>query len=411
MQKYLVGGAVRDLLLGKPAKDRDWVLIGATEEDIPKEWKYIAAKSFPVYLDENGDEVALARIDKKSGTGYKGFTFVTENVTLEEDLSRRDLTINSMAQDESGKIYDFFNGQEDLKNKILRHTTDSFREDPLRVFRIARFKAKYPDFKIAKETISLCREMAEETKELSGTRILLELKKAFEYDVIPFFNTLNEFGVLEIWFPELYEMQFLTTKSEYHQEDSVYLHSLMSANACIDMDSKLAALFHDIGKLSFFEKGNFYNHYEKEIVLPMIDKLTKRYLLSKKEKRSIIVGSIYHHLIHGFEKITDRKLVKNFLEREFPKNMEEFNVLLNVAKADAQGRLVLVDGKIQTPEECYDDKKNKELSNVFDAFLKARIGSKINEIDECENKDRKIKDILRKIQIESVHNSRVKNVD
>ena len=120
MQKYLVGGAVRDLLLDKPAKDKDWVLVGATKKDIPKEWRYIAAKSFPVYLDENGDEVALARIDKKSGVGYKGFTFVTENVTLEEDLSRRDLTINSMAQDESGKIYDFFNGQEDLKNKILR---------------------------------------------------------------------------------------------------------------------------------------------------------------------------------------------------------------------------------------------------------------------------------------------------
>ena len=163
MKIYLVGGAVRDKLLGIPVKDRDWVVVGSSPDEMKKKGFKQVGKDFPVFIDpKTGEEYALARTERKSGHGYTGFEFDTNsNVTLEEDLARRDLTINAIAQDEDGNLIDPFNGQEDIKNKKLRHVSDAFSEDPLRVLRVARFYAKFDDFIVVPETVDKIKEIVE----------------------------------------------------------------------------------------------------------------------------------------------------------------------------------------------------------------------------------------------------------
>lgn len=185
MKQYLVGGAVRDKLLGKEPKDRDWVIVGATQEDVDsllaQGYTQVGA-DFPVFLHpETKEEYAFARIERKVGVGYHGFEVSTESVTIEEDLARRDLTINSMAMDEDGKIVDPYGGRKDLHNRVLRHTTDAFAEDPLRVMRLARFAARFPEWRVHPSTIELCKKLTQagELNHLSIERIWTEMEKGF----------------------------------------------------------------------------------------------------------------------------------------------------------------------------------------------------------------------------------------
>lgn len=186
MKIFLVGGAVRDTLLGLTPKDNDWVIVGANEDDITKltEEGYTQVGSdFPVFLHpESGDEYALARVERKTGVGYHGFNVTADSsVTIEEDLARRDLTVNSMAMSDGGDIIDPYGGMNDLRNRVLRHTTDAFAEDPLRVLRLARFAARYHDWRVADETIELCKSIVQsgELNHLSVERVWAEMEKAF----------------------------------------------------------------------------------------------------------------------------------------------------------------------------------------------------------------------------------------
>ena len=194
MKVYLVGGAVRDKLLGIPVKEKDWVVVGSTPQEMRDKGYKQVGKDFPVFINpKTGEEYALARTERKSGHGYTGFEFDTNpNVTLEEDLARRDLTINAIAQDEDGTLIDPFNGQEDIKNKKLRHVSDAFSEDPLRVLRVARFKANLKNFEITKETLQKIEEViiSNEMKYLTGERIWLELIKS--HDPLRFFFALKD---------------------------------------------------------------------------------------------------------------------------------------------------------------------------------------------------------------------------
>lgn len=187
MQVFLVGGAVRDTLLGRQPKDQDWVIVGASQEDIDRlvaEGYTQVGSDFPVFLHpETGDEYALARVERKTGAGYHGFTVKADsNVTVEEDLARRDLTINSMAMSDGGDVIDPYGGLRDLHNRILRHTTEAFAEDPLRVLRLARFAARFSGWKVAPETIELCKQIGEagELNHLSIERVWTEMEKAFK---------------------------------------------------------------------------------------------------------------------------------------------------------------------------------------------------------------------------------------
>ena len=210
MKIYLVGGAVRDKLLGIPVKDRDWVVVGSSPDEMKKKGFKQVGKDFPVFIDpKTGEEYALARTERKSGHGYTGFEFDTNsNVTLEEDLARRDLTINAIAQDEKGKLIDPFNGQEDIKNKKLRHVSDAFSEDPLRVLRVARFYAKFNDvvndFVVVPETVDKIKEIVEsgELEHLTPERKWLEIYKTGE-DLGKFFNFLITHHARDILFPEI----------------------------------------------------------------------------------------------------------------------------------------------------------------------------------------------------------------
>ncbi len=208
MEIYLVGGAVRDQLLGRPIKERDWIVVGSTPEEMVKRGFRPVGRDFPVFLHpETKEEYALARTERKSGKGYKGFIcYAAPDVTLEEDLKRRDLTINAMAQAPDGRIIDPYHGQEDLMRKVLRHVSSAFVEDPLRVLRVARFGARYQDFSVHPDTMQLMREMVQtgELAELVPERVWVEMTKALcEPSPQRFFTILNDCGALPAIFPEL----------------------------------------------------------------------------------------------------------------------------------------------------------------------------------------------------------------
>ena len=210
MQVYLVGGAVRDTLLGRPVTERDYVVVGATPDDMLAKGFTQVGKDFPVFLHpRTNEEYALARTERKSGAGYTGFICdASSEVTLEEDLRRRDLTVNAMAQDDSGNIIDPYNGKADLENRCLRHVSQAFSEDPLRVFRAARFAARYAylDFYIAEDTIALMTSMATsgELKALSAERVWQETKRSLlEQSPEVYFSTLAKSKALPSWFMEL----------------------------------------------------------------------------------------------------------------------------------------------------------------------------------------------------------------
>lgn len=223
MKKYIVGGYTRDRLLNRQPKDKDYVLVGCTQKDIDylKSIGYEpVGKDFPVLLSPQGDEYALARVERKTGQGYNGFTVQTEGVTLEQDLSRRDLTINAIAWDPVLKVHiDPFNGKEDLNNKVLRHVSDAFKEDPLRVLRLARFAARYSDFTIHPSTDTMVKEMVKngEIDHLTTERVYVEFEKAFDEEKpSTFLKYLNTIGAMKVLLPE-----FKCTKQELELIDTI----------------------------------------------------------------------------------------------------------------------------------------------------------------------------------------------
>jgi tRNA nucleotidyltransferase (CCA-adding enzyme) len=260
MQVYLVGGAVRDRLLGRPLADRDHVVVGATPEELLAAGYRPVGKDFPVFLHpESKDEYALARTERKSGRGYHGFTFhAGPEVTLEDDLRRRDLTINAMAEDERGLVIDPYGGRRDLEARLLRHVSPAFVEDPLRVLRVARFLARYAPlgFRVADETLDLMREIARsgELEHLVPERVWQETRRALE-EPAPgaFVRVLHESGALAVVFPELAALYGTAQRAEFHPEIDAGIHQELVS----DMAARLApgdalvgwcALMHDLGK-------------------------------------------------------------------------------------------------------------------------------------------------------------------
>ena len=259
-QIYLVGGAVRDALLGLQAKERDWVVVGSTPgEMLDKGFKQVGA-SFPVFLHpKNGEEYALARTEKKQGHGYHGFNVdFHPGVTLEEDLQRRDLTINAIARDEDGSLVDPYGGQRDLEQKILRHVSDAFVEDPLRVLRVARFAARFAGFgfRVHESTIALMQEITRsgELQHLAAERIWREVELAMKTEKPSVFvSVLRECGALEVLLPEVNRLFGVPQPEKYHPEVDTGIHLLMALDVAADMSKGaanvvFAVLLHDLGK-------------------------------------------------------------------------------------------------------------------------------------------------------------------
>ncbi|GGC06691.1 multifunctional CCA protein [Oxalicibacterium flavum] len=257
LKTYVVGGAVRDALLGVPVKDRDYVVVGATPEQMLAQGYVPVGKDFPVFLHPvTHAEYALARTERKTAPGYRGFVFHTDpGVTLEEDLVRRDLTINAMAQDEQGVIVDPFGGQQDLERRLFRHVSAAFAEDPVRILRVARFAARFPEFSVADETNALMRTMVDngEADALVPERVWQELARGLmEIRPSRMFAVLRECGALQRILPELDALWGVPQPEKYHPEIDTGVHVMMvvdhAAVQGYSLPIRCAALLHDLGK-------------------------------------------------------------------------------------------------------------------------------------------------------------------
>ncbi|CAG0910476.1 unnamed protein product, partial [Cyprideis torosa] len=259
MKHYLVGGAVRDLLLGLPVADRDWVVVGSTPDAMLNAGYKAVGKDFPVFLHpDSHEQYALARLERKTGPGYHGFEFMTDSsVTLEEDLSRRDLTLNAIAQRQDGSFVDPFNGIEDINNRVLRHVSKAFVEDPVRILRVARFMARFQHlgFTIADETLALMRSMVEagEVDNLVAERVWQEMSGALSARTPDaFFQALRDCKALPVLLPEVEALFGVPQSPQWHPEIDAGVHTLMviqqASLLSADMEVRFAALCHDLGK-------------------------------------------------------------------------------------------------------------------------------------------------------------------
>lgn len=349
MQVYLVGGAVRDHLLGRPVKDNDWVVTGATPEDMIKLGYEQVGADFPVFLHpETHEEYALARTERKSGKGYQGFVCdFSSGVTLEDDLLRRDLTINAMAQADDGSIIDPHNGQADLEARLLRHVSPAFQEDPLRVLRVARFAARFADagFSVAPETLTLMKTMVEagELEHLVAERVWTETQRALlEDQPAVYFQVLRECGALAAWFPELDALFGVPQPEKYHPEIDCGRHALLSLEVSVPMSSALsvrwAALIHDLGK-ALTPDSEWPRHFghEKKGVKP-IRQLCQRLKCPNDPTSLALLSSEFHTHIHRAFELRPETLLKVFDQLDVWRKPERFEEFLLVCIADARGR-------------------------------------------------------------------------
>jgi len=377
-KKFLtVGGAARDMYRGLESNDIDKVAIGYTAEDLLSMGLEMTGKDFPVFrgshIEENA-EIALLRTERANGKGgYGGFTCETENVTIDQDLLRRDLTINAMIINEDGVFYDPLNGRADIDNKVLRHTSPAFAEDPVRVLRLARFKARFSDFSIAPETYELVLSMRNDLHSLTKERVFKEVKKALSEDKPHlFFITLHELGVLDILFPEIYQMTLVNHGNKYHMEGSIFNHVMLVlasvAKITTNLVSRYASLYHDIGKVtSFIETGTFHEHSSEDLVMELLYEVKTRYKVPNDYYKMTKFVAINHHRVLDFkEKMTMKKIIKTFNSSFFPKNESDLRCMLDAIVADTHGRIILKKGPFVTLDlfESLDALESSEYERI-----------------------------------------------
>lgn len=351
METYLVGGAVRDKLLGLPLKDRDWVVIGATPQEMESLGYKPVGKDFPVFLHpDTREEYALARTERKTAPGYKGFSFNTSvDVTLEEDLKRRDLTINAMAEDESGNLIDPFHGADDLKTGTLRHVSEAFVEDPLRVLRVARFAARF-NFSVADETLQLIQTISQsgELEALIPERVWTEIERALgEPSPVRFFEVLREGNALEKIFPELNKLFGVPQPEHHHPEIDSGLHTMMVLEQACKLSNdplvRFAALVHDLGKGNTPEDLLPKHHGHEERGVDLIQKLCDRYKIPNKFRELAVIVARHHLDCHRIREMHAATILKKLEQMDAFRRPERFKQFLVACEADARGRKGLED--------------------------------------------------------------------
>lgn len=351
---YLVGGAVRDQLLNLPVKDRDWVIVGATPQTLIDLGYQQVGKDFPVFLHpQSKEEYALARTERKSGQGYTGFICdFSADIPLEQDLIRRDLTINAMAQDLQGNLYDPYHGADDLRQRILRHVSPAFVEDPLRVLRVARFAARYHHlgFTIAPETLQLMQTLTlqGELQHLTAERVWAETEKALnEKNPEIYFETLRQVGALAVLFPELDALYGVPNPAKYHPEIDSFVHTMMVLQQAtllseqVDCDKsavRFAAICHDLGKAKT-PKSNWPHHHghEKLGIVPTRN-LCKRLKVPSYYQQLAELTCEYHTHIHKIVELRPETVVKLFNTFDVWRKPLRFMEFLLVCFADTRGR-------------------------------------------------------------------------
>lgn len=349
MKTYLVGGAVRDKLLGRPVTEQDWVVVGATPEQLQTQGFTPVGKDFPVFLHpETKEEYALARTERKTGHGYAGFSFYCgKEVTLEEDLIRRDLTINAMAEDEQGNIIDPYGGLPDLQQKILRHVSPAFAEDPVRILRIARFAARYHSygFHVAKETNELMRGMVSngEVDHLVAERIWKETERALaEPNPEVFIQVLRDCGALQRIFPEIDALFGVPQTATHHPEVDTGIHTLMSLQQTVKLTNntciRFATLLHDLGKGStpVEELPRHIAHEERS--LPLVRKLCEHIAAPRDYKELALMVAQWHTHCHRAMELKPATILKVLQSNDAFRRPERFLQFLICCEADARGR-------------------------------------------------------------------------
>ena len=347
---YIVGGFVRDQLLGRPAHDRDWVVVGSTPKDLLARGFKPVGNDFPVFLHpKTGEEYALARTERKSGQGHQGFTFHTDaRVTLEEDLLRRDLTINALAQTAEGQLCDPFGFHADLDARILRHIGPAFGEDPLRVLRVARFAAQLAPsgFTLAPETAALMRQMTDsgELATLTAERVWQETHKALASPVpARFFEILRDCGALAVLFPEVDALFGVPQPPQHHPEIDSGAHTLMTLTACAvltdDPEIRFAALCHDFGKARTPpEEWPRHIGHEARGVEP-VTALCERLRVPKTTRELAVLVTAQHGRVHHALQMRPTTLLDLLESLDALRRPERFEAALTACTADARGRL------------------------------------------------------------------------
>jgi len=349
MKTYLVGGAVRDKLLGLPVQDRDHVVVGGTPDEMVAQGFKPVGADFPVFLHPvTKEEYALARTERKSGHGYKGFkVYAAPDVTLEDDLKRRDLTINAMAEDEQGKLVDPFGGAEDLRNGVLRHVSPAFAEDPVRILRVARFAARYAKwgFHVAHGTNQLMRQMVEsgEVDHLVAERVWTELERALGEDKPSrFFEVLRGCGALARLFPEIDALFGVPQPEKHHPEVDTGVHIMLVLDAAAklspDTRVRFAALMHDLGKGNTprEEWPQHIGHEERGTGL--VKNFCQRFRAPNEHRDLALIAARFHAHCHKIAELRPATVVDTLEAMDAFRRPERVDMFVTACEADFRGR-------------------------------------------------------------------------
>jgi tRNA nucleotidyltransferase (CCA-adding enzyme) len=349
MKTYLVGGAVRDRLLGRPVTEHDYVVVGATPDDLVALGLRPVGKDFPVFLHpRTGEQYALARTERKTGPGYHGFeTRFAPDVTLEEDLARRDLTINAMASDDDGNVIDPYGGQRDLEARLLRHVSPAFVEDPLRVLRVARFASRLAGigFTVAPATLELMRSIAAsgELTALVPERVWVETERALgEQQPAVYFEVLRACGALEVVFPEIAALFGVPQPENWHPEIDTGLHTMqvleVAAQMSGDTTVRFAALVHDLGK-GLTPRTEWPSHVGHEAAgAALIEKLCARLRAPNDHRELAVLVARHHAKVHRVAELRPGTLLDLLEQTDAFRRGERFERMLVACEADARGR-------------------------------------------------------------------------
>jgi tRNA nucleotidyltransferase (CCA-adding enzyme) len=345
----LVGGAVRDRLLGREIKERDWVVVGATPEELERAGYLPVGRDFPVFLHpKTKEEHALARLERKVGPGYRGFTTeFSPGVSLEDDLRRRDLTINAMAEDAEGRVIDPYGGLRDLDGRLLRHVSEAFAEDPVRILRVARFAARYAPlgFRVADETLALMRQMvaAGEADALVPERVWAETEKALgEPAPEVFVSVLRDCGALKVVYPELDALFGVPQPERWHPEVDTGVHQLLALREAVKLgggvDVRFAVLMHDLGKGQTPADVLPSHHGHEETGVALVEQLCARVRVPNQLRELAVIASRYHTHVHRALELRPDTVLKTLESCDALRRPERFASFLMACEADARGR-------------------------------------------------------------------------
>lgn len=408
MKIYTVGGAVRDRLLGLPIKDKDWVVVGGNGAELERLGYRQVGKDFPVYLHpETKEQHALARRERKIAPGHTGFAFDTgAEVSLEEDLARRDLTVNAMAETGDGELIDPYGGRDDLENRVLRHVSPAFREDPLRVLRVARFAARFTHlgFGVAPETMQLMREMVGrgELAELTRERVWQEIELALgSQSPAEFFRVLRECCALQVILPEVNRLFGVPQPEKYHPEIDTGVHTLMCVEAAArltdDSVTRYAVLLHDVGK-GVTDRSKWPSHHGHDALgVPLVKEITRRLGVPREFAKTAEAVCKYHTLQHRVLSLRPATVLRLLTGLDAIRRPQRFERFLTACLADARGR---------TGYEDCEYPQNEYLERMLAAVNSVDAGELLRdkpEADAGELVARGRIDAIRRARAEYIH--------